>query len=161
MFSPDAWTDRTGVTEPEHAAAMARLAKDGPRYRITRPQDIANHSVGVTAYDPVLKKDINFILLRKDTPVNTPSKAETFHTFEDGQKAVDIVINKGETDDLADSEQLGSVRIIGLPGGPAGEEVTVWLQYNGDGLITGEALHVMTQTKMDIKVSLNQKREKV
>ena len=154
-FSPGAWTVPGGGLPPEKQTA---IVKHGPRYAIrTPPTGIVNHSVGITVSDFGTGKERNFILLEKNTPVNTRSKEESFQTVEVNQSAVDIIINKGESENLESLEQLGTVRISDLPPGAAGQLIKVWLSYDSDGLIVGEATHLASGRRAEIKVSLTKK----
>jgi molecular chaperone DnaK len=172
-FSPDAWVDKTGLDEPMPPAPDAdpsapiktirgTVAEHGPRKKVALVADVANHSVGVEAYDPIERKDVNVIIIPKNTPVNDP-REERFHTHEDNQTGIELRIYKGEDRDLSAPgvELLGQVQIEGLPPRPRGQEVRVRLCYNGNGLISGEGWDVATGKKVSIEVTLEAKRQEL
>ena len=108
-------------------------------------------------WDSGKQKDYNHILIQKGTKLGTRSKEETFQTIDDNQECVDIIIVDGESEEIEQSRELGKVRIGPLPPLPAGQPIRVWLSYNADGLITGQAVHVPTGKNAEINVSLNRR----
>ncbi len=151
-FSPDAWTEKTGLTKEDRANIQA----EGPRTGKITFRDVANHSVGVTIYAEDLKEEINDIVIKKGTLCNELTK-KIYYTLEDNQKFVDIIINKGESQNLsgADVVRLGQVRIEDLPPGPKGQEIHVELCYDGNGLISGQGKHKSSGKDVMISVSLD------
>ncbi|MFO0877901.1 MAG: Hsp70 family protein [Gemmataceae bacterium] len=154
-FSPDAWTCSDGLSD----VVIEETRRDGPkRGGIEKPpSDQATHSVGISVWDATKRKDYNHILIQKGSKLGTRSKEETFQTIDDNQECVDIVIIDGESEDIEQTRELGKVRIGPLPPLPSGQPIRVWLSYNADGLITGQAVHVPTGKNAEINVSLNRR----
>ena len=170
-FSPTAWTDKTGLdesttTEPTPGSEPApgtqsettrdKIEKHGPKGRIQMVADVATDSIGINVVDE-LDRDVNEVLIKQGTEIGQEVE-QTFGLYENNQTGVDILINRGDTTDLSQVEQLGHVRISGLPSNTRrGDPVRVKLRLNGDGLIVGEAEYVPTETKVDIRVELTKK----
>ena len=99
------------------------------------------------------------------TPVNSRSDVQTFMTYYPNQDVVDLIIYKGETGDLEAIDEtgqkcvqeLGSVRISIEPRKEP-QPIALWLQYNADGIITGEATQVLNNKPTPISVSIYQNR---
>lgn len=164
VFSPDAWTTGQAKLTPTE---RKEIEKDGPKQgsRIVKVGEIAHHSVGVKVYDEAKNADYNHIIIKKATPVNSRSDVQTFMTYYPNQAVVDLVIYKGESSDLdaVDEtgqkcvQELGSVQIAIEPRNDP-QPIALWLQYNADGIITGEAVQVLNNRPTPISVSIYQNR---
>jgi molecular chaperone DnaK len=155
MFSPDLWVWKEGID----AAEKTRMAGQGPKKAMTGAIDTATQSIGVNIVNPNNEEeDINCVLIRQGDPCGKEYES-MFGVYRDGQTAVDVVINTGDAEDLSQVEQVGRVRVSGLPSTTkAGEEIKVTLSLDGNGLITGSAKHVLSGKDAQIRVELTPKK---
>ena len=80
-------------------------------------------------------------IIARNTPIPA-RKSEVFYTVADNQAAVDVRIFQGEDRDAQQNIEIGQFRVEGLSKAPAGNEVTLDLALDRDGI-----LHVMAREK--------------
>jgi len=152
-FSEGTW--QIGEEQAEKRAELrGTVGEHGPRERIVTISDVVNYSIGINAVDAETRMEINDIIIKQGTP--NDQMVENLYGLEaDGQIAVDIVINRGESNNLAEVEKLGTVEVTGLPPTTRrGDPVRVALKVDANGLIVGEAVHIPSGTRADIRVEL-------
>ena len=169
-FNPDAWTNpppgpdaQPGGTDPSTDAppldpdTRSQIEMQGPKGggKIV-VRDVANYSVGVAVWDDRKQQDVNHVLIKKSSPTQTPC-VQTFYTFEKDQAFVDLVLYRGDGEELNTPERSawGRCALDNLPPGPAGQPIRVTLCYDGSGLISGEGVHTTSGKRVEIKVSLD------
>jgi molecular chaperone DnaK len=68
-----------------------------------------------------------------------------FRTAEDNMTAIDLVLYKGDSEDISECKELARVMITGLPSGrPKGSFVHVTVSYDNSGILQGRAVDVET-----------------
>jgi molecular chaperone DnaK len=96
-------------------------------------QDVNSHSLGVVAVDDRRDRDVNSIVLKKDTVI--PAKASGyFKTSVDQQTQLHIQVTEGEDTEL-DYVKIVGEAIINLPSYPKGAPLEVIFEYDSDGII--------------------------
>jgi hypothetical protein len=115
--------------------------------------DVTLDPIGVRVLRPDGKggvKPCNAVVIRPGAR-NGEVFTKEFATSEDDMTAIPLEFYKGDSENLEECERLLEVQISGLPPGrPRGQRVKVSLKFDADGILTGEALDVSSNTKVDI-----------
>jgi molecular chaperone DnaK len=104
--------------------------------------DITPHSLGIRCLD-FRAADGHFgmpfefkfaPIIRRNTPLPA-NRSEVFTTVHDEQDTVDIEVFQGESSDVRQNHRVGNFKISGLAPIPAGNQITVQLDLNLDGIL--------------------------
>ena len=99
-------------------------------------------------------------LIGKNTSVPV-SRAFTVRTTGDNQLTFPMPIFQGERMDAAENEYLGTVRIEGIPEGPAGSELELTLSLDDQCMLHVAAMHVDSGTGLDVVLERDRSVEEV
>lgn len=99
-------------------------------------------------------------LIGKNTSVPV-SRAFTVHTTGENQVSFPMPIFQGERMDAAENEYLGTVRIEGIPEGPAGSELELILSLDDQCLLHVAARHVASDRGLDVVLERDRSVEDV
>jgi molecular chaperone DnaK len=116
--------------------------------------DIATYAVGVEVLRPAggQMKSFNSVVVPSGARYGEVFDKE-FRVAEDGVTEINIILYKGESDDLALCEPLMTFMISGLPAGrPKGVPVKVSLGYDQSGILRGKAVDIGSGRDVDIVV---------
>lgn len=117
-------------------------------------EDISTYPVGIEVFR---KDEQGNYVKRNSVVVPTGAKyaqrfEKEFATSDDGMTEIDVILYKGESEDLDECKQLANFTITGLPEGrPKGQRVAVKLGYDESGILTGEAVDISSGQKVDIQ----------
>ncbi len=101
-----------------------------------KQENVNSHGLGVLATDPKTRKDINHVMIPRNTrlPVEIRQK---FKTNRDGQQRVSIQVIEGDAPDPRACSLLGKCRITDLPADlPKGSPIEVTYAFDESGRIT-------------------------
>jgi molecular chaperone DnaK len=90
-------------------------------------------------------------IIHRNTPLPA-SRSEVFHTVYDRQEAVDVDVYQGESDDVRNNHRVGRFLIQGLAKVPAGNQITVQLDLNLDGMLKVSARERATGLQKQITI---------
>ena len=118
-----------GALKTGTAAPLSALAA------LPAPVDRSSHAIGVNALN---ENDVmgNVVVLPANAPIPTEPPAEqSFGLHDDGQDAIDVVVNEGDEFDLRYVDRLASA--TGKLDGPKpkGYPITVKMALDGDGIL--------------------------
>lgn len=99
-------------------------------------------------------------LIGKNTSVPV-SRAFTVRTTGENQVSFPMPIFQGERMDAAENEYLGTVRIEGIPEGPAGSELELTLSLDDQCLLHVAARHVASDQGLDVVLERDRSVEEV
>ena len=94
-------TDETAARVEVNTGAIPELEKN---YTF---QDVTSHGIGVVIWDDVLGKDINSVILEKNTPIPAEVVKDGYSTTAPYQEGIRLMVTQGE------KEELDYVTIIG------------------------------------------------
>ncbi|RWR76779.1 heat shock cognate protein 2-like protein [Cinnamomum micranthum f. kanehirae] len=92
------------------------------------------------------------IVIPRNTSIPTKMD-ENFHTGEDNQRSMDILVYQGERTRSKDNNLLGRFKFFGIPPAPKGEPVSICFEIDVNGILTVSAVHKMTGKKSEITIS--------
>ena len=98
-------------------------------------QDVNSHGLGIVAEDESTRRPMNFILIPRNQPIPTVGK-QTFGTVVDNQTEIELKVTEGDDEELSYVTIIGTA-IVSIPPHPAGSPVTIELNYDSNGIITG------------------------
>jgi len=98
-------------------------------------QDVNSHGLGIVAESDVTNRPMNFILIPRNQPIPTVGR-QTFGTVVDDQTEIELQVTEGDDEELSYVTIIGTA-IIEIPPHPAGSPVTIELNYDSNGIITG------------------------
>jgi molecular chaperone DnaK len=125
-----------------HGAALyaGMLMRDDPDDRRSCEFfNVNSHSLGVVGIDEEIGKQVNAILIPRNTPI--PARVgKTFRTLEDAQRSVVVPVMEGESDRPEYCVELGKCVVRGLPANlPKGTLIKVAYCYGGNGRLSVSA----------------------
>jgi molecular chaperone DnaK len=151
------------------AAYWAHL-RDGGKVTVARPDaqgvpqrtqvmggliDVSAHAVGIKVSRPDGAGgwlSANSVVVPNGAEFGRDFKKE-FQTYEHGMTEIEIVLYKGDGEEIEDRNRLMTFTIGGLPEGrPAGQRVEVTLQFDPSGVLRGSAIDLATNKSCDIVV---------
>jgi len=99
--------------------------------------DITPHSLGIRCLD--FEGGFEFPyrfapIIHRNTPLPA-SRSEAFSTVHDNQTQVEIDVYQGESEDIRSNHNIGKFRIEGLARVPAGNQITVQLDLDLNGML--------------------------
>src|SRR5207249_2492787 len=80
------------------------------------------------------------------------SRSELFHTVDDRQTEVEIDVFQGESDDIRHNHRVGRFLVQGLAPVPAGNQITVQLDLNLDGMLKVSARERATGLQKQVTI---------
>ncbi len=98
-------------------------------------QDVNSHGLGIVAESDITNRPMNFILIPRNQPIPTVGR-QTFGTVVDDQTEIELKVTEGDDEELSYVTIIGSA-IIEIPPHPTGSPVTIELNYDSNGIITG------------------------
>jgi len=116
--------------------------------------DITPHTLGIRTYEDIH----GFPYPHRFAPIvhrNTPlpaNRSEVFHTVYDNQTEVEIEVYQGESEDVRNNFRVGRFRVEGLGRVPAGNQITVQLELNLDGMLRVTARERATGLQKQITI---------
>lgn len=81
------------------------------------------------------------------------SRAERFATVRPNQSELELRIFQGESRRVADNLQIGTLKVKGIPRGPAGQEVLVRFTYDTNGILEVESTVLGTGEKFQTVIT--------
>jgi len=124
------------ILEAKHRGeAVPVPAELADRLRSVKQVNVNSHSLGVVARDPATGRDVNAIMIPRNTPIPA-TRTERFLTQVDGQRMVKIMILEGDAPDPDACTLIGQCTIADLPKGlPAGSPIEVTYSFDENGCI--------------------------
>jgi molecular chaperone DnaK len=99
--------------------------------------DITPHSLGIRCldYEGGFEFPYRFApIIQRNTPLPA-SRSEAFSTVHDNQTQVEVDVYQGESEDIRNNHNIGKFRIEGLSRVPAGNQLTVQLDLDLNGML--------------------------
>jgi len=131
------------TVHPDHAVALGAAVQAGLKARDAalneiRLTDVCPFTLGVNVgerdMDGQVRRQVFSPIIDRNTVVPT-SRVKTFSTLQDNQAAVEFQIFQGESLELSDNVQLGTIRVA-VPPKPAGHvAVECRFSYDASGLL--------------------------
>lgn len=107
------------------------LSEAGRRLRDTTIVDVTSHSYGVLLVDSKTGKDINEVMIAKNSPIPA-SRTATYYVHEDGQSSVELVVLQGEDRDPSNCNEIGKA-VLPLAGAkPRNYPIEVTYEYDAN-----------------------------
>ena len=106
-------------------------------------QDVANHSYGVILADRNTGKDINEIVIEKNTILPCVKETSAF-TMYDGQEGINCQITQGEGDDPEYIDIIDTFQLNLHSGVREGEEITFTYSYDENQIMRCKVLHLLS-----------------
>jgi molecular chaperone DnaK len=104
-----------------------------------KQENVNSHGLGVVAVNPRSGREVNHIMIPRNTPLPT-EVSRTFRTRKDDQRRVSVQVLEGDAPDPAACSLLGKCRIENLPPGlPRGTLIEVTYSFNASGRIAVKA----------------------
>jgi molecular chaperone DnaK len=116
--------------------------------------DITPHSLGIKCVDDSMGMPFpnRFApIIHRNTPLPA-SRSELFHTYYNGQRAVEIDVYQGESDDVRHNHRVGMFRVEGLADVAAGNPILVQLDLNLDGILKVSAREKATGLQKQVTI---------
>jgi molecular chaperone DnaK len=116
--------------------------------------DITPHTLGIKCLGEMHGFDFPFQfapIIHRNTPLPA-SRSEVFRTVYDRQTEVEIDVYQGESDDVRNNHRVGRFLISGLALVPAGNQLTVQLDLNLDGMLKVSARERATGLQKQITI---------
>jgi molecular chaperone DnaK len=116
--------------------------------------DITPHTLGIKCLGEMHGFDFPFQfapIIHRNTPLPA-SRSEVFRTVYDRQSEVEIDVYQGESDDVRRNHRVGRFLISGLAPVPAGNQLTVQLDLNLDGMLKVSARERATGLQKQITI---------
>ena len=108
-------------------------------------EDVNSHSLGIIALDKD-GKEINSIILKKDTPI--PCKvSDVFCTVVENQTELRIRVTEGEVTDPT-AVTIHGETILKIPPYPSGAPIEVFFEYDHDGIIHVTVIDLTTKKSL-------------
>ncbi|MBN2472984.1 MAG: Hsp70 family protein [Pirellulales bacterium] len=124
------------ILEVQHLGEKSALA-DKVHKMLTgvKQENVNSHGLGVLATNPRSRKDVNHLMIPRNTPLPAEVK-RTFKTKHDKQQRVSVQVIEGDAPDPAACSLLGKCRITDLPVDlPRGSLVEVTYAFDTSGRI--------------------------
>jgi molecular chaperone DnaK len=130
-----------------------------------RQEDVNSHGLGIVAMDPRSKKQINHIMIPRNTTLPF-DVTQTFQTNKENQERISVQVLEGDAPDPVANSLLGKCRITELPANlPKGTPVDVTYSFDKNGRISVSAKEKATGKQAVIEVerrgTLNEKQVEV
>ena len=116
-------------------------------------QDVANHSYGVILIDTSSNKDINEIVIEKNTILPCVRKTSGFLSY-DGQEGVNCQITQGEGDDPDYIDIIDSFPLQIPAGAKEGEEITYTYSYDENQIMHCRVVHLLSGSTAESSVHI-------
>lgn len=101
-------------------------------------------------------------ILEQDKPVPAENHEDGFTTVDDDQISIDVKIYEGDSDFVADNDELGSFTLENIPPQPAGEpHFRIFFQIDDDGVLHAEAEDLDTGEKAETTLSIGLDQKKI
>jgi molecular chaperone DnaK len=116
--------------------------------------DITPHTLGIKCLDEFAGYDFPYRfapIIRRTTPLPA-SRSELFHTVYDQQTEVKIEVYQGESEDVRNNHHIGEFLIEGLARVAAGNQITVQLDLNLDGMLKVSAREKATGLQKQVTI---------
>ena len=116
--------------------------------------DITPHSLGIRCldYDDGIEFPFRFAPIIHRNSALPASRSEAFSTVHDNQTQVEIDVYQGESDDIRNNHNIGKFRIEGLGRVPAGNQITVQLDLDLNGILKVTARERATGVQKHITI---------
>jgi molecular chaperone HscC len=124
------------------AAIQAALIGQDHDVRDFVVTDVASHSLGVGISKQFgSKREPGFFLpiIHRNSVIPTTQSTEV-ETVEPNQTVLHLHVYEGESRMVKDNRLLGSLKVTGIPRGPAGQPVTVRMTFDLNGILEVEAV---------------------
>jgi len=128
------------ILEAKHRGEASKLAETiRKKLRSVKQENVNSHGLGVIAVNPKSGKEINHVMIPRNTPL--PAEvSEAFRTRSENQQRVSIQVLEGDAPDPTACSLLGKCRIQDLPAGlPKGSPIEVTYAFNASGRISVNA----------------------
>ena len=141
------------ILEVKHRGDRCSLAEKVRKMLAGVKQDNVNsHGLGVLATNPKSRKEINHVMIPRNTRL--PVKVtQTFKTNQENQQRVSVQVIEGDAPDPRACSLLGKCRITELPPDlPKGSPIEVTYAFDASGRITVEAKAKEADRKAHIEI---------
>lgn len=128
------------ILEAKHRGGESELAeKIRKMLAAVKQENVNSHGLGVVANNPKSNKEINHVMIPRNTKLPAEVK-RTFRTSRDAQQRVSIQVIEGDAPDPTACSLLGKCRVKDLPADlPKGSLVEVTYAFDAAGRITVSA----------------------
>jgi molecular chaperone DnaK len=131
----------------------------GEEVRGLRFRNVTAHSLGVIAWDRAKGKEINSIIIKKNTPIPA-EEIHMFTTVVDNQTDVQITILQGEVEEPEYCTVVGEKEgylLAGIPPRPQGEpRIEITARYDEEGIIHLRARELDSGKELKVQVTYPQ-----
>jgi molecular chaperone DnaK len=102
-----------------------------------RVRNVTAHSLGIIVRDEAGEKEMNSIIIKKDTELPAENTERDYRTIEDNQTNVRLQVIQGEDEDPEHCTKVGEAVLREIPAQPKGvARIDVTLGYDASGIIT-------------------------
>ncbi len=100
-----------------------------------KQEEVNSHGLGVVVRNPKSGKEMNYVMIPRNTPIPAES-SQKFATNKADQQRISVKVVQGEAPDPAACSRIGTCRITGLPPGlPKGSPVEVTYSFDEQGRV--------------------------
>lgn len=102
-----------------------------------RLRNVTAHALGIIVVDDLRNKEVNSIIIKKDTEIPADVTQTNYTTVEDNQTAVRLQVIQGEDEDPEKCIKVGEAVLQDIPAQPQGKpKIDVTLGYDKSGMIS-------------------------
>ncbi len=153
-----------GHINPDHvvtkgAVIQAALIDGDEAVEDTVVVDVAPFTLGVEISKEIgtdFKGGYFLPIINRNTVIPT-SRAHTLGTIAPNQTEITLRVYQGESRRVEDNFLLGTLKVHGIPRGPAGQEIEVRFTYDSNGVLEVESTIVETQTVTQLVLTNDRK----
>jgi molecular chaperone DnaK len=141
------------ILEAKHHGQRSDLAEKVRRMlAAVKQENVNSHGLGVLAHNPKSGKEINHVMIPRNTPLPVEVR-QTFRTKRDDQRRVTIQVIEGDAPDPRACSLLGKCRITELPGNlKKGSPIEVTYAFDASGRIRVAAREAATGKEAAIDI---------
>ena len=152
----------TGEINPDEVVAMgatiqAGLIDDDKALEDMVVVDVAPFTLGVEISKQLghERRTGYFMPIINRNSVIPTSRSHTVATIEPHQQVISVNVYQGESRMVRDNVLLGSLEVVNIPRGPAGQEVEIRFTYDSNGLLEVQTTVVKTQETANLLITKN------
>ena len=149
--------DPQGHLNPDHVVALGAAIQAGLISQNSAVDDVVVVDVAPFTLGVSISKEMGneyregyFLpIINRNTTIPT-SRSHRLVTLGPNQREILLQVYQGENRRVKDNLLLGTLRVTGIPSGPAGQEIDVRFTYDNNGVLEVEATIVQTKSKVNM-----------
>jgi molecular chaperone DnaK len=124
------------ILEAQHRSGQSELAEIvRKRLSTIKQEEVNSHGLGVIARNPRTGRDVNHVMIPRNTPLPAQAK-QVFKTVSENQQRVNVSVTEGDAPEPAAVTLIGNCRITHLPERlPKGSPVEVTYAFDKNGRV--------------------------